>query len=136
MLLSIITQDTWAYEHNIPLNKGTEWKDHCFIDEGDSNEWAGAVRWFRGSLQIVHGSPEFPPGRELLFYHRAQKNLVVLSQDIIDDMLTYGYLLPSWIPLVSHQICMPTLQKGKANSVLHYIVDYIPFKAECKTDLK
>ena len=51
-------------------NRAQVWQDHCFIDQGDSNDWAGPVRWFRGSLQIIHGSPEFPPGRELLFYHR------------------------------------------------------------------
>lgn len=35
-----------------PLNRGKDWQDHCFLDEGDSVTWAGPIRWFRGSLQV------------------------------------------------------------------------------------
>jgi hypothetical protein len=35
-----------------PLNRGKDWQDHCFLDEGDSISWAGPIRWFRGSLQV------------------------------------------------------------------------------------
>ena len=89
-------------------NRASVWQDHCFIDQGDSNDWAGPVRWFQGSLQIIHGSPEFPPGRELLFYHRPHKVIdfpVLLAEEIFNDMATYGYLLPNWIPLLTRYMC-------------------------------
>ena len=80
----------------------------CNITQGDSNDWAGPVRWFRGSLKIIHGSPEFPPDRELLFYHRPHKELdfpATLAEEIFKDMVTYGYLLPNWVPLSTRYMC-------------------------------
>jgi hypothetical protein len=61
-----------------------------------------------GSLQIIHGSPAFPPGRELLFYHRMEKNINFpdhIKDEIFRDMMQYGYLLPNWVPLLTRYIC-------------------------------
>jgi hypothetical protein len=41
-----------------------------FFKKGDAVDWAGTIIWHRGTLKVLHGSPEFPPGRELLFFHR------------------------------------------------------------------
>lgn len=124
--------DTWAYTHNIPLNKGVNWKDHCFYDEGDCVDWAGPVRWFRGSLQVVHGSPEFPPGRELMFFHRPTKNINVPTNridNLFDDMIHFGYLLPTFIPLVSDLMCMPW--PNNKISTVELLKEYQPYGYGC-----
>ena len=114
------------------FNRAAIWKDHCFIDQGDSNDWAGPVRWFRGSLQIIHGSPEFPPGRELLFYHRPQKSLDFpeqLKADIFEDMMTYGFLLPNWVPVLTRYMCRKAGVSQK--SAMQTMDAYEPFRTDC-----
>jgi hypothetical protein len=124
---------SWSDNHGKPMNRGKDWKDHCFYDEGDSNDWAGPVRWFRGSLQVVHGSPEFPPGRELLFYHRPGKEIdypASIKDEVFADMMKYGYLLPYWIPLLSRHSCLIGSDTG-SNSTLKALEEYRPFKDSC-----
>lgn len=68
-------------------------------------DWAGPVRWFRGSLQVIHGSPEFPPGRELLFFHRPTKNLNIPSQyavSVFQDMMEFGKIISYTAILPNH----------------------------------
>ena len=149
-------------------NRAKIWQDHCFIDQGDSNEWAGKefttlaafhtllfvfyalspsfhehhvlvfvattgpVRWWRGSLQIIHGSPQFPPGRELLFYHRPHKNIDFpekLAAEIFEDMMTYGYLLPNWVPLLTRYMCRKA--GTTQNDPMKTMEEYKPFDKEC-----
>lgn len=31
-----------------------------------------------------------------------------IAKEIVDDMLTFGYLLPDWIPLTTRHLCMST----------------------------
>ena len=50
-----------------------------------SINWAGPVRWFRGTLQIVKGSPEFPPGHEVLIFHRPEKVCITFPKSVACD---------------------------------------------------
>ena len=99
---------------------------------GESREWAGPVRWWQGSLQIIHGSPEFPPGREILLYHHPETNVNFpdgLRDEIFQDMMKYGYLLPSLIPLLTRYICKKTgVNSGSMKDQLHA---YKPYDADC-----
>lgn len=122
----------WADNNQKPLNRGQDWKDHCFIDDVDCADWAGAVRWFRGSLQIIHGSPEFPPGRELMFFHRPLKSVDFpdkFKEQIFDDMMTYGFLLPGWFPLMSQYMCLP--ESNKQESTVDLLKSYQPYSPHC-----
>ena len=156
-------------------NRAKIWQDHCFIDQGDSNEWAGnnystyfvqwlfrllllpyacitvptsyrysyitafflfmttgPVRWWRGSLQIIHGSPQFPPGRELLFFHRPHKVIDFpekLAAEIFEDMMTYGYLLPNWVPLLTRYMCRKA--GATQNDPMKTMQEYRPFDKDC-----
>lgn len=57
-------------QSQLTVSRGLHWKDKLWLEADGSHTWAGPVRWFQGSLQIVHASPEFPAGRELLIFHR------------------------------------------------------------------
>jgi len=103
-------QKTWVSQNNKELNYGKTWQDHCFIDSGDSNDWAGPVSWSHGRLRMVKGNAVFPPGRELLFYHRPDPSMRLpadahVRQHLLHDMIEYGYLLPNWVPLLSRFVC-------------------------------
>ena len=91
----------------------------------------GPVLWFQGSMTIlngcgettiyddvfkwkkqVDGCPEFQPRREILFYHRVTKNFDLfqklplrIAMDIVEDMLKFGFILPTLVPLFSRHIC-------------------------------
>ena len=83
----------WLTANNKHVNQGKAVKDQCYYDEGDSVEWAGAVRWYRGTLQVVHATPEFPAWRELLIYHRFSKGLdipALYRAAMFEDMIEYG----------------------------------------------
>lgn len=120
------------------------------VNIGDTNDWSGPVRWFRGSLQVVHGSPEFPPGRELLFFHRPSSSInfpSALLENIQKDMMTYGnvclcylihprlsifnagYLLPNWIPLFSEHMCFP--ETNLYPSTTESLKQYRPYGHDC-----
>jgi hypothetical protein len=74
------------------MNRGIHWKDKLWVEHEQSYYHTGPVLWhqgnlitnnsninlililMKGKLTIVHGSPEFPPGREILIYHRPTKD--------------------------------------------------------------
>ena len=119
---------TWISQHNREFNYGKSWQDHCFIDSGDSNDWAGPVAWSHGRLRMIKGNSVFPSGRELLFYHRpdAEMRLPIehaVRLEILRDMGDYGFLLPNWIPLMTRFVC-----KDVTRSTLE---SYKPYASEC-----
>ena len=91
----------------------------------------GAVVWQRGSLKLLGSSSAYPAGREVMYYHRPfpdmglQKVPSVLREDIIDDMLTYGFLLPSWTPLITRYYCRRAVTKVRS------IFKYSPYERRC-----
>ena len=56
------------------MNRGIHWKDKLWVEHEQSYYHTGPVLWHQGKLTVVHGSPEFPPGREILIYHRPTKD--------------------------------------------------------------
>jgi hypothetical protein len=126
-------QKTYRIAHNLEFNRGLDWRDHCFYDPGDTASWAGPIVWFRGSLKVIHGSPYFPPGRELLFFHRMEGKIdgfpEAIRRDLIQEMIQYGYLLPSYVPLLSSHMCrMPEVTSALGVEALH---KYHPYAPEC-----
>ena len=68
----------------------------------------GPALWMRGSLRLVEPTEHHPAGREIMFFHRPRRFLfskrpsAELKSSIVADMLKYGFLLPTWSPLVTH----------------------------------
>ena len=121
-------QKTWVSQNNKEFNYGKTWQDHCFIDSGDSNDWAGPVSWSHGRLRMVKGNAVFPPGRELLFYHRPDPGMRLpaephLRQHLLHDMMEYGFLLPNWVPLLSRFVCKDVTRAS--------LESYQPYAAGC-----
>jgi hypothetical protein len=129
---SIILRD-WRMRNSYRANNnGAIPREHCFIDEGDSIKWAGPVVWNRGDLKIIHGSPDFPPGRELLFFHVRSRKLDLpthIRDDVVLDMIQYGYLLPSWIPLLTKHKCKRAGLRENIDEYEPYAVDCYPHSA-------
>lgn len=120
-------QKTYVSTHNLEINYGKVWQDHCFIDSGDSNDWAGPVSWSHGRLRVVKGNAVFPAGRELLFYHRPDTHLSLpenphMRQQILHDMVEYGFLLPNWIPLLTRFVCS-SVTRSSLDSFRPYSTD-------------
>lgn len=127
-------QQRLSRERGFRLLRGNHVHDHLFIDPSDASQWAGVVRWFQGSLQIVHGSQYFPPGRELLFYHRMDKlwNVPVrLKHDLVQDMMTYGFLLPSFVPIFSRLACDNEDIYRWGVTTTQAMESYRPFSSSC-----
>lgn len=119
----------YTHKNHIPLNRGIDWQDRKFYDEGDCLDWIGPVRWHRGSLQIIHGSPEFPPEKEVMFFHRPYFAMNIpesIRFSVFEDMMIYGFLLPYWIPLSSRYMS-PFPLHHERNSTLKALVDYKPY---------
>jgi hypothetical protein len=122
----------WAQEQKMDmLNRGKNPQDTLFIGSGEY-EWAGHTVWSHGSLKIPGGSPDFPPGREIMFYHVRKMDLNYgpnVQAGVIADMIKYGFLLPSFVPLVSRFACRP---KGKSGiESMQDLYDYKPFDKSC-----
>lgn len=118
----------WCQEHGQELNYGKIWQDRCFLDADDSNDWAGPVTWSHGHLRVVKGSRSFPPGRELLFYHRPDPDMRLpadraVSESLLHDMGEYGFLLPNWVPLMTRFVC-----KSATRSTLG---TFHPYASDC-----
>ena len=113
-------------------NTGRAWQDHCFMDAGDSNEWAGPVVWQNGALSVVRGSDSFPPGRELLFYHRPSGRLNYrpdLRESLVEDGLKYGFVLPDWTPVMSRHACkVPHTSENHGNA--RHMHSYAPYHSQ------
>lgn len=91
----------------------------------------GPVVWQRGSLMLVASSSAYPAGREVMYYHRPSKELGLhnvrkrMWEDIIDDMLAYGYILPHWTPLLTRYLCKYRVLRMRG------IHDYKPYSSRC-----
>jgi hypothetical protein len=117
-------------------HRGLHWKDKLWLESHCAHTWAGPVRWFQGSLQIVHASPEFPAGREILIFHRPAKEFDLntrfphkVALEIEADMMTYGYLLPNWVPLLTRHLCVSTASQWQPQTVA--MDTYRPYDAQC-----
>lgn len=118
---------------NVTANRGQNDREHIFSDPGEAQSWAGPVRWWQGSLQIIHGSPDFPPGREILFFHHPATNVDFpdgMRDEIFEDMMKYGYLLPGLTPLLTRYICRGTSVSGSW-SMKHSMSVYKPYDTAC-----
>jgi len=124
-------QKTYVTKNDLKFNYGQIWQDHCFYDQGDSLDWAGPVSWVRGVLKVQKGSDYFPPGRELLFYHRPERKFFVpphIRTPLLHDMFQYGYLLPNWIPLLTRFICKSVSTPNDNVKSMHA---YHPYAEDC-----
>jgi len=114
------------------LNVGKmEW-DHVFLDPQDVDDWAGPVLWQNGALTVLKGSEFFPPGRQLLFFHRPLKQLEyppLQRNEIINDAVKHGYFLPQFIPLASSQICKHIMERSHHET--GRMKWFTPYKASC-----
>ena len=115
---------------------GKSANDRLFAEKIDSVNWAGPVRWSRGTLKIVRQSKEFPAMRELMFYHRAFDGFNapkgILRRDWVEDMLEYGFLLPFFVPLLSRYICPGTSVGNFHSNMKDELRRYAPYaKKDC-----
>eukprot|EP01041_Mallomonas_annulata_P012361 gene12361-26006_t len=114
------------------INEAT-WRDKLMMEYVDTLEWAGPALWQHGSIKVIKGSPEFPPGREILCYHRPERDLngfesfPTLAGPLFEDMISYGYFLPHWIPVISRFSCLP----NNWLSTLHAWGEYSPYSEKC-----
>lgn len=86
-----------------------------------------------GNLRILHGSRDFPPGRELIFFHRPEQRFHLPTQfhmDIVDDMLRYGFLLPTWVPLLTRHVCNSVTKSGREHTTLEAMHHFHPYQGE------
>ena len=75
--------------------------------------------------------------REILIFHRPGLLSIhsdfpqEIAQEIEDDMITFGYLLPAFIPVLTRHICYETAlaYKGSKES----FDGYTPYKSSCFT---
>lgn len=118
------------------MNKGLHWKDKLWLECHGSHTWAGPVRWWQGSLRIVHASTEFPAFHEILIFHRPTLEYDVhkrhshkIALEIEADMLDYGYLLPNWVPLLTRHACVSTASDWQPQSSA--LSKYRPYDPEC-----
>lgn len=102
------------------------------LDKEEVVEWAGSIRWHQGSLKVIHECPEFPPGHEILLFHSRSEDTdfpVSFEKEIYEDMIKYGYLLPSWIPISSRYMsAVPMIKiRKKPRTSMEAIVSYHPY---------
>lgn len=138
---------------NIPQH---QLKNKFYVELESAMEYYGPVLWFQGSLKILNGCgekivyssefkwdekadacPEFDPGREIMFFHRAHNRMPkafnifnilprTVAMDVLEDMLTYGFLLPNFIPVFTRHVC-PEFRAIKQRQI-EMMVDYRPYK--------
>jgi hypothetical protein len=125
---------------DLHCNRGKIRRDKAFLDQVDTAEWAGPVVWQNGRLLVLHGSADFPARRELMFFHRPEKimdfypGLVQSPQQldqVFNDMITFGYLLPSWIPLASPMLMCRTAGDNRFTPTNKILRGYQPYAATC-----
>jgi hypothetical protein len=131
-------------------------KNKMYVEQDSSIEYFGPVLWFQGSMKILKGCgeyalqssifewskdakgcPEFEPGREIMYFHRVTKAFDIfnvlpfkIAKDVIEDMLTYGFLLPNLVPLFSRHICPE--YSGTLKGTISNMNNYSPFKCYSK----
>ena len=112
--------------HHEIYNRGKNPQDTLFLGEGESSDWAGHHVWTRGTLSLPAGSVDFPPGRQMMFFHVRRMELKFdedVRKGIIEDMLTYGYTLPSFVPLFTRFACRTTQT--------YELDNYQPYEKSC-----
>ena len=66
----------------------------------------------------------FPPDK-----FNAGVMVVEPCKEIFDDMMTYGYLLPNWVPLLTRYMCRKA--GTTQNDPMKTMEEYKPFDKEC-----
>jgi hypothetical protein len=126
-------QKNFLDAHKARMNRNKHWMDFPWLDQEACRVYAGPVSWMQGSLKTMHGSQWFPPGRELLFFHRPESRFQLPrkhKEAILNDMKENGFLLPSWIPLLTRFICTKSISYSVVNS-LSAMHGYKPYKENC-----
>ena len=121
------------------FNQGDHANDNLHIEMKIiyHNQDIPVVSWVRGDLRVVHRRLGFPAGRELLFTHR-MLNIPFPQlppnkrREMIEDMITYGYLLPNWIPLLTRHMCRQHYTPN--NGPHHQFYEYFPYNISCFGD--
>ena len=115
-------QDRELPRHNAKINH-VFGSSRLMLEYADSIDCAGHALWSGGSIKLMKehkggsiwtaAGPGYGPGREVLCYHRPEKDFNIfrtypqLAPRFIEDMLKYGYFLPHWIPVMTRFACMP-----------------------------
>lgn len=97
------------------------------INDDKVYELQSYARWYRGSLKILSTNVEF------VVYSEPQVLLdfpLNVRKLIFDDMSTYGYLLPHWIPLLSRFQCRKSGADGSASTTIA-LHRYHPYHGDC-----
>ncbi|CAE7769855.1 unnamed protein product, partial [Symbiodinium microadriaticum] len=90
--------------------------------------------WVHGSLRVVHRRLGFAAGREVLFAHR-MLNIPFPQlppskrEEVLQDMIAYGYLLPNWIPLLTRHMCRQHYVSSQSRH--HQLYEYYPYNISC-----
>lgn len=120
----------------LTVHRGLHWKDKLWLEAEGAHGWAGPARWFRGSLQIVRASAEFPAFHEILIFHRPTREFDLrarfgrrMASEIEADMLAYGFLLPNWVPLLTRHLCASAASDWQPQSVAMDL--FRPFNKDC-----
>ena len=103
-----------------------------FVEKIDAIHWAGPVRWFQGTLKIIHAYENFDAFREIMYYHRADDFDItpiekINRNEIVADMIEYGYLLPWFIPLLTRFICPKTTTTKYQSDFMTEANNYRPY---------
>ena len=146
IIIIIIGRHSMKFMQKSLMNKmgmsayyGPSINDRLFVEKIDYINWAGPVRWFQGTLKIVHRSEEFKAFREIMYYHRADDFRIsplkkINRKEIVEDMIEYGYLLPFFIPLLSRYICAKTTTTNYASNFISEANNYRPYSSKCFND--
>lgn len=126
-------QLAYSKSNHEPIPVSSHQDDRLYVDEDNAYDWAGYIRWFRGTLQIVTNTTYYTHSHDLMFF---QDGTIIydfvepFKHVLEEDMLTYGYLLPTWTPLLSRLQC----RKAGAHTrkpTMQSMESYHPFHTEC-----
>eukprot|EP01038_Epipyxis_sp_PR26KG_P012669 gene12669-16985_t len=132
----LINSDSNKYK----FNKNRHYLDTLYFDRFGPLSTSGPITWHNGKLKVIHASNFFPAGRELLFFHRPDHffqhnhkdgDLIqhTHKENIISDMIEFGYLLPSWIPLLTRYLCYD--RKMLKETTVNALGMYKPYDPSC-----
>jgi hypothetical protein len=110
--------------------------DHLFLEmyHNYREHPIPTVLWSQGNLRMVHSRLNFPSGRDLLFVHRIpqlQQIPKLIRNEVIEDMINYGYLLPNWIPLFTRHMCPRPHESLDEDGDRWGIYSYYPYNRTC-----
>eukprot|EP01036_Dinobryon_divergens_P043143 gene43143-57399_t len=54
--------------------------NRLLMEYADSLDWGGNALWQDGSIKIIKETPEFPAGREILCYHRPERDFDIFER--------------------------------------------------------